>query len=284
MRKVLTMLAVVALATVLGAAGCADRFVLPPVPHPAPDDGSPYEKIAYRDGVVEAFHARSPGAAKVEPEAFVLRFSGDAGGAAKFFASRWQHRPVEVWVVNYPGYGGSTGPRTLKSLASASLAAYDDLRKRAGDRPIILEGFSLGTVPALHVAANRPVSGLILQNSPPLRQVILRHGWWNLWLLAGTVARGVPNEFDSLANAKRCTAPAVFLMAENDRSIPPPLQQRIHDAYQGDKRLILQRGADHADPLDAATEAELHDAMDWLLVSAAKARTTQPARDGEKPK
>jgi pimeloyl-ACP methyl ester carboxylesterase len=263
--KPILLAGAVACVTMIGACGNADRFILPPVPDPAPNDGSPREMIAYRDGKVEAFHARSPGAANVEPEAFVLRFSGDAGGAAKYFASRWQHRPVEVWVVNYPGYGGSTGPRTLGALASASLAAYDDLKKRAGDRPIILEGFSLGTVPALHVAANRPVAGAILQNPPPLRDVILTHGWWNLWLLAGPVARGVPKEFDSLANAKRCTAPAVFLVAEKDRSIPPKLQGRIHDAYAGEKRMILQRGADHADPLDEATEAQLHEAMDWLL-------------------
>ena len=265
MRKALAILALLAVATALGGAGCADRFVLPPEPHPAPDDGSPHENIAYRDGVVEAFHARSPGAQNAEPEAFVLRFSGDAGGAAKYFASRWQNRPVEVWVVNYPGYGGSTGPRTLRALAAASLAAYDELRKRASDRPIILEGFSLGTVPALHVAANRPVAGLILQNPPPLRQTIMRHGWWNLWILAGAVASGVPKEFDSIANAQHSTAPAVFMIAEKDRSIAPELQRRIRDAYAGEKRLILQRGADHADPLDAATEAELHEAMDWLL-------------------
>ena len=278
LTKIVAAALAVTLTASFGASGCADRFVLPPVPHPAPNDGSPSEKIRYRDGAVEAFHAHSPGAEAAEPEAFVLRFSGDAGGAAKFFASRWQHRSVEMWVVNYPGYGGSTGPRSLDALARASLATYDDLRKRAGDRPIILDGFSLGTVPALHVAANRPVAGLILQNPPPLRQVILGHGWWNVWILAGAVANGVPKEFDSLANAKRCDAPAVFLIAEKDRSIPPPLQRRINETYAGEKRLIVQAGADHADPLDAATEARLLDAMDWLLGSAAKVGSTQPAR------
>ena len=58
------------------------------------------------------------------------------------------------------------------------------------------------------------------------------------------------------------------MIAENDRSIPPALQRRIHDGYRGHKRLILQRSADHADPLDVATEAQMHEAMDWLLDDA----------------
>ena len=50
-----------------------------------------------------------------------------------------------------------------------------------------------------HVAANRPVAAIVLQNPPPLRQLILGHyGWWNLWLIATPVALGVPSELDSL--------------------------------------------------------------------------------------
>lgn len=273
-RIALVTVAFVAAVIALTGFGCADRFILPPVPPPSPGDGSTRIEIPRGQGVIEAFAARSPSAEKAEPLAFVLRFSGDANQAAKFTASRWRERPVEAWVVNYPGYGGSAGPRTLRHLADAALAAYDALRKVAGDRPILLEGFSLGTVPALHVAANRPVGGLVLQNPPALREVVLRHGWWNLWLLAAPVTWGIPNELDSLANAKRCTAAAIFLIAENDRSIPPDLQRKLHDTYGGPKRLILQRGADHADPLDTVTEGALQGEMDWLWETVA--RTSRP--------
>src|SRR2546426_7171586 len=153
LKRVLAVAIVFAIALALTGAGCADRLILPPVPRNVRPDGSPRIAIPYRDGVVEAFTARSPGAKEVEPRAFVLRFSGDAAGAARFIAGRWEHRPVEAWAVNYPGYGGSTGPRTLSALAAAALAAFDTLRATAGTRPIFIEGFSLGTVPALHVAA-----------------------------------------------------------------------------------------------------------------------------------
>ena len=254
-------------AIVLLGVGCADRLILPPVPPVREGDGSPHVLIPRGEGrVLESYCARSPGAAEAEPRAFVLRFSGDANTAAKWTADRWRHRPVEAWVVNYPGYGDSTGPRTLRELADAALVAHDEMRRVAGDRPIIVEGFSLGMVPALHVAANRPVAGVIVQNPPSLRQVVLRHhGWWNLWLLAGPVALGLPREVDSIGHAKRCRAPAIFIVAENDDVVPPSLQRDSFNAYAGAKRLIIQRGAGHADPLDAKTMAELQDAIDGTV-------------------
>jgi len=171
--------------------------------------------------------------------------------------------------VNYPGYGKSTGPRTLRALAEASLAAFDALRATAGTRPIFVEGFSLATVPALYVAGHRDVAGVILQNPPPLRQLIMgRNGWWNLWLLAGPVAAGVPKDFDSLANAQMSKCPAVFLMAERDNTVPIAYQQRIAAAYAGPTRSIVQANADHADPLSPADEAKLHEAMDWVFGQA----------------
>src|SRR5207237_4101087 len=96
-----------------------------------------------------------------------------------------------------------------------ALAAFDALKRAAGDRPIVVFGASLGTTTALHIAAHRQVAGLILHNPPALRQMILRQfGWWNLWLLAGPLARKLPHDLDSIANAKVVRAPAPFLRAQ----------------------------------------------------------------------
>src|SRR5207244_6690041 len=109
---------------------------------------------------VEVWKARSAGAARgsgAEPRAFVLEFIGNASRAeymAAAAAEEWGERPVEVWAVNYPGYGGSPGPARLASIAPSALAAYDVLRGVAGERPIFVSGQSLGTAAALHVAAN----------------------------------------------------------------------------------------------------------------------------------
>ena len=278
------LLALVALTVAAVGAGCADRFILPPVPRDVAHDGSERRMLRTGKNQVEVFVARSPGAATTQPTAYVLRFTGDAAGAAKFTASRWQHLPIEAWVVNYPGYGQSTGPRTLRELARVSLLAFDELSRVAEDRPIFVEGFSLGTTPALCVAARRPVAGVILQNPPPLKQLVMgAHGWWNLWLLAGPVALSVPEELDSVDNAKRCQAPAVFLVAQGDEVIPPAYQRKVIDAYAGGKRIIKLEGARHVQPLTSEQEEQLHEQMGWL-VSGRHSPRPSPGVPGEREK
>jgi pimeloyl-ACP methyl ester carboxylesterase len=249
----------------IACGGCADQLILPPAPKPIQAGGASGGILSHQGRSIEAFAARSREG--VEPRAFVLRFTGgDAAGAAKFTASRWAPHPIEARVVNYPGYGGSSGPRTLAAMAAQSLDAYDELRRIAGARPIFVEGFSLGTVPALCVTARRPVAGVIVQNPPPLRELMVgRHGWWNLWLLAWPMSLQVPRELDSVANASVSTAPAIFLVAERDGTIPLEYQRKVADAYAGPKRVIVQRGADHVAPLSAQEEQELKEGMGWMM-------------------
>jgi hypothetical protein len=124
----------------------------------------------------------------------------------------------------------------------------------------------MGTVAALHVAAEREVAGVVLQNPPALRQLIVGdHGWWNLWLLAIPVSWQIPPELDSLANARRARAPAVFLMAENDEIVRPRWQRAILDAYAGPKQSFVLPGARHNDPVPIETLGRVDAAMRaWL--------------------
>src|SRR5439155_15995420 len=147
-------------------------------------------------------------------------------------AEEWNDRAVEVWGMNYPGFGGSTGPARLSRIGSAALAAFDELKRQAGERPIVLFGASIGATAVLHVAAQRPVTGLILHNPPPLRQMILRQfGWWNLWLLAGPVALQIPQDLDSIVNARTSPVPAIFLLADKGEIVAPRFHALVVDDY-----------------------------------------------------
>ena len=98
-------------------------------------------------------------------------------------------------------------------------------------------------------------------------------GWWNLWLLAGPVALQVPRELDSIANAKACQVPAIFLLAEKDEMVAPRFQQLVVNAYAGEKRVITVHGAYHNDPVQGAALANLNDAIDWLLATSRSRQT-----------
>jgi uncharacterized protein len=228
---------------------------------------------------IEVFSMRSPGAADKEPQAYVLTFVGNAARAeltAPFFARDWGSRPVEVWSVNYPGYGASGGSARLDAIAPAALAAHDALREVANGKPIILQARSIGTTAALHVAANRPVTAVILHNPPALRQLILRrYGWWNLWVFAGPIAWTTPSSLDSVANAKRVTVPAAFILAGADEVVPPENQQLVANAYAGPKRIIRLDGAKHIDRASGQALAEYEAALDWILQVSANGKTSR---------
>jgi pimeloyl-ACP methyl ester carboxylesterase len=130
----------------------------------------------------------------------------------------------------------------------------------------VLFGTSIGATAALHVAAQRPIAGLILHNPPPLRELILRRfGWWNLWLLAGPVAMQIPRDLDCITNAKATRTPAIFLLAEKDQIVPPRFQRLVVEAYAGEKRVIELRGAHHNDPIEGTGLLDLNDSLDWML-------------------
>jgi pimeloyl-ACP methyl ester carboxylesterase len=246
-----------------------DRLVLFPTTNRI-DAGAAIRKIIpFQAGELEVWTARSALAQqRGQAEIYVLRFYGNADRADRWVAAEagmWNNRAVEVWGMNYPGFGGSTGPARLARLGPAALTAFDELQKAAGDRPIIVFGASLGTTTALHIAAHRKIAGLILHNPPALRQIILRQfGWWNLWLFAGPMAQKIPADLDSVANARAVHVPAIFLLAEKDEVVAPKFQRLVVDAYAGEKRIVPLPGAGHNSPMEAASLANFHQALDWL--------------------
>ncbi len=254
---------------VIAIAPLPDRLVLFPTTYQIDPGRAARKAIPFQNGELEVWTARSPQALQAgQPELFVLRFYGNADRADRWVAAEagmWNERAVEVWGMNYPGFGGSTGPARLAKLGPAALTAFDELKKVAGDRPIIVFGASLGTTTALHIAANRKIAGLILHNPVAMRQIILRQfGWWNLWLFAGPMAQKVPRDLDSIANARASHAPVIFLLSEKDEVIAPRFQRLVVEAYAGEKRIISLPGAGHNDPIEGAGLADLHHALDWL--------------------
>lgn len=278
-RRVLTVLICV-VASMIIAGGCANVLILHPTTYPIDPRGAQRRMIPLSDDAkLEVWTARSPGARGREPEAFLLDFTGNGTRAeqiATYVAHRWGERPVEAWVVNYPGYGGSSGPSKLSAVPPAALKAYDALRKIAGERPIFLEGNSFGTTVALYVATQRTTPAIILQNPPPLRRLILqRYAWWNLGLLALPVAYAIPGELNSTDTAPRVTVPALFLLSDKDEVIPPYYHDVVVAAYAGPKATITLQGAGHNDGIPASAEAELQTQFDrlWSMTFP----TTRPA-------
>ncbi len=267
--RVALVIAVVCFA-MIALAPLPDRLVLFPTTDRIDAGAAIRKSIPFNSGELEIWTGASKLAQqRGQPEIYVLRFYGNADRADRWVAAEaemWNNRAVEVWGMNYPGFGGSTGPARLARLGPAALAAFDALKRTAGDRPIIIFGASLGATTALHIAAHGKIAGLILHNPPALRQIILRQfGWWNLWLLAGPLAQKIPADLDSIANARAVRVPAIFLLSEKDEVVAPRFQRLVVAAYAGEKRVIPLAGAGHNSPIEGAGLVSFHNALDWLL-------------------
>jgi pimeloyl-ACP methyl ester carboxylesterase len=203
-----------------------------------------------------------------DADVFVLKFPGTGGRAERLNHSpldAWLDLKGDVWSVNPPGYGGSSGQASLSKVANTADAVYAKIRAESGGRPLIVVGNSLGCIATLYLAANYEVDAIVLRNPPPLRQLIVgKHGWWNLWVGAMLVSQQVPDYLCSISNAERSRVPALFVSSRKDTIVPPNYQVRVMRAYAGPKRIVRLREANHSTPLNSEEQRRYADRLRWL--------------------
>ena len=143
-----------------------------------------------------------------------------------------------VAAVDYPGYGLSDGSPNEKGCYRNVHRLYDWLVEARGFRPedIIVDGFSVGTGPAVELVATKPVGGLILE-APFLSapRVV-------------TKVRILP--IDPFPNLKRIgdvKCPVLFFHGTEDRVIPYSHGRALFELAHEPKRFITVEGGDHND-------------------------------------
>ena len=143
-----------------------------------------------------------------------------------------------VAAVDYPGYGLSDGSPDEKGCYRNVHRLYDWLVEARGCKPeeIIVDGFSVGTGPAVELVATKPVGGLILE-APFLSapRVV-------------TKVRILP--IDPFPNLKRIgdvKCPVLFFHGTEDRVIPYSHGRALFELAREPKRFITVEGGDHND-------------------------------------
>ena len=246
----------------------ADRLILQPTTNPVSAFGKNRITLPCGNDTIEAWTQRIGATRSDHADVFVLKFVGTDERAERTNyqpLSCWNDLRGEVWAVNPPGYGGSTGRASLRNFAAAGRTAYEAIRERANGRPLVVMGTSLGCITALYLGANFEIDAMVLRNPPPLRQLIVgEHGWWNLWVGAMLVSTQVPDYLCSIRNAAKCSVPAVFVGSKRDRLVPPAYQVRIVKAYAGPRRIMRLRKANHSTPMNAMEQIRFRREMEWL--------------------
>ncbi|NII23476.1 alpha/beta hydrolase [Pseudoflavitalea sp. X16] len=99
------------------------------------------------------------------PKGVVLYFHGNRQNIGRYapFAPAFTKQGYEVWMIDYPGYGKSTGPFTEQRLYDWALTFYKLARARFKPDSIVLYGKSMGTGIATQLAAIRDCKHLVLE-------------------------------------------------------------------------------------------------------------------------
>ncbi|MEO8403415.1 MAG: alpha/beta hydrolase [Chitinophagaceae bacterium] len=95
----------------------------------------------------------------------VLYFHGNRQNIERYapFATNFTRNNYEVWMIDYPGYGKSTGPLTEAIMYSDGIELYKMARALFSKDSIIIYGKSLGCGVATKVASLKECKRVILE-------------------------------------------------------------------------------------------------------------------------
>jgi uncharacterized protein len=157
-------------------------------------------------------------------------------------------------ALSYRGYAGSSGSPSERGLILDARAAYDYATARYPPERLVVWGFSLGTGPAVALAAERPVGKLILE--APYTSI------------ADVAAADLPfipvrllvkDQFHSDRRIEKVHAPLLIMHGERDPAIPIRFAHRLFALANEPKRFVSFPEGGHFD-LDAsgASAVALH--------------------------
>jgi hypothetical protein len=145
--------------------------------------------------------------------------------------------PVDVLLLEYPGYGPREGSPSEESIVAATIDAIDLV---GTDVPIFLVGESLGSAAVALAAAERPkVAGLFLITPIPSVTALARRHY--PFVPSGLVR----DTFRADLSLPRFGGRVAFLLAGRDEVAPPDLARALFQAYPGPKLLREVPSATH---------------------------------------
>lgn len=170
----------------------------------------------------------------------MLYFHGNAGNMADRLDKilEFYNLGLNVFIIDYRGYGKSQGKPSEHGIYEDAVAAYDYLAARTGitrDK-IWAYGASLGGAVAVDLSAKRHLACLIIDSS-----------FSSAADMGKTIYPLIPSflmqtKMDSAAKIKTITIPKLFFHSPEDRLVPISLGWKLYDAAPLPKKFIETSG------------------------------------------
>jgi hypothetical protein len=174
-----------------------------------------------------------------QPDA-IIYFGGNAEDVALNIPdfSTWFPEQA-VYLVNYRGYGGSSGAPDEAALLGDAAVVFDFVQDR--HRHVSVIGRSLGAAVAVDVAATKDVERLALI-TPFDSLARLAREFYPIFPTSVLLR----DKYDSLGRAREIEAPVLVIVAEHDEIIPRESSERLAGAIEPSLvRWTLIEGTSH---------------------------------------
>lgn len=146
---------------------------------------------------------------------------------------------MDVFILEYPGFGDRRGAPGQRTLFDAAEEAFQALPKTA---PVYLLGESLGTGVAAHLAEahSNEVSGVLL--FAPYNSLV-DVAQYHVRILPARLL--MVDYFPSAEYLSHYHGPLAIIMGGKDRVVPEKFGRRLFDGFAGPKRLWRISGGNH---------------------------------------
>ena len=185
---------------------------------------------------------------------------GDSPAGMLPFAHRFRALGHSVLLPELRGHGASDAATTLGGSERAEVgAALDALAARQPGVPLVLMGFSMGSVAALGAAAGRDDLAAVIVEAPydSYRETVAHHArllyglprWVPLIPLSIALAERWAgfdaDEIDAVAWTRALRAPLFVIGDGGDARMPPEVVRRVFEAHPGPRELWIAPGVGH---------------------------------------
>ncbi|MGB5750539.1 MAG: alpha/beta hydrolase [Desulfobacterales bacterium] len=195
-------------------------------------------------GKVEAWFLPSDGSPSDKPRPVVI-FGHGNGEIIDFWLEELQEftrRGIALMLVEYPGYGRSSGYPSEESITQTFVTAYDRLTSREDVDPtrIVFFGRSLGGGAVCALARHKPSAALILMSTFTSAKSFAKK-----FLVPPFLVR---DPFDNLEVVKNYPNPMLIIHGKNDTLIPYSHGKALHAAARRAEMITYNAGHNDCPP------------------------------------
>lgn len=202
----------------------------------------------------------------------MLHFHGNGEIATDYeaLAPYYNQAGVSLLVVDYRGYGWSTGTPLVTRMLPDAQIAFDAVPAILGEhglvpgRPLFLKGRSLGSAAAVYLAH---------QNPGKIRGLIIESGYADAPSLFPRLGIPIPQELtedihlplNNVHKIKQCDVPLLLIHGAQDMVIPVTQGKQLYEASPSkDKQQLILPGAGHNNLLAAGLERYFNAIRDFV--------------------